>query len=111
MGDTRCDFLVIGGGMAGAAAAYPLAERGAVVMLEREDQPGYHTTGRSAALYSKRYKNLLIRGLAIASGPFLENPPPGFAEHPLLTPRGLLVIAREDQREMLAQEFTPDQFA
>ena len=109
--ESSADFLVIGAGIAGESAAYRLAERGSVILLEREDQPGYHTTGRSAALYSKRYRNPLIRGLAIASGPFLEHPPAGFAEHPLLTHRGLLVIARADQREELGRQFTPDQFA
>lgn len=103
------DFIVVGGGIAGASAAWRLAEQGRVLLLEAENQPGYHTTGRSAALYSRRYRNALIRGLAAASGAFLENPPDGFADHPLLTPRGLLVVADADGEEALARQFTPDQ--
>lgn len=105
------DFVVVGAGIAGASAAYRLAARGSVVLLEQEEAPGYHTTGRSAALYSRRYKNPLIRGLAGASGAFLEDPPDGFAEHPLLTPRGLLVIGRPDQQAALDGQFTPEQIA
>ena len=44
------DFIVIGGGMAGASAAAHLSARGTVALLERESQAGYHSTGRSAAL-------------------------------------------------------------
>src|SRR5262249_23254278 len=47
------------------------------------------------------YGNRVIRALTIASRPFFEKPPPGFSEHPLLTPRGTLVIARADQRAQL----------
>ena len=49
----RYDFLIIGAGMAGASAAYCLAERGRVVVLEQEDAAGYHSTGRSAAMYMR----------------------------------------------------------
>ena len=55
---TSCDFLIIGGGIAGASAAFELAATGRVVLIERESQPGYHSTGRSAALYSETYGNL-----------------------------------------------------
>src|SRR3546814_10278370 len=55
------DFVVIGAGMAGASAAYELATEGSVLLLEREDQPGYHTTGRSAALYAETYGNETVR--------------------------------------------------
>ena len=58
---TANDFLVLGAGMAGAAVAYFLAEHGRVTLLEREDSPGYHATGRSAALYSETYGNAAIR--------------------------------------------------
>ena len=87
------DFLILGGGIAGASAGYFLSERGRVVILEREDTPGYHSTGRSAALYTETYGNAAIRALTIASGPFFRAPPPGFAEHPLLTPRGAMIAA------------------
>ena len=93
----RVDFIVIGAGIAGASAAYALMEHGRVLVLERESQPGYHTTGRSAALFTENYGNRTIRRMTMASGPFLKNPPAGFAEHPILTPRGVLIIARADQ--------------
>jgi D-arginine dehydrogenase len=88
------DFVILGAGMAGAAAAYFLADHGRVVVLERESAPGYHATGRSAALYSETYGNAAIRALTAASGHFFRAPPAGFADVPLLRPRGLLLIAR-----------------
>jgi D-arginine dehydrogenase len=96
------DFIVIGAGIAGASAAYELAADSKVVVLERESQPGYHTTGRSAALYTETYGNRAIRAITSASRAFFETPPAGFSEHPLLTPRGTLLIGREDQEMSLA---------
>jgi len=98
---SECDFLVVGAGIAGASAAAELAQHGRVVVLERESQPGYHSTGRSAALYTETYGNRVIRALTVASGRFLRNPPAGFADHALLTPRGTLLIGRADQRAAL----------
>ena len=95
------DFLIIGSGIAGAGAAYELAAGSRVALLEREDAHGYHTTGRSAALYIETYGNAVIRGLTRASRAFFEAPPPGFGAAPLLTPRGVLHIARADQLEAL----------
>src|SRR5689334_2849403 len=87
------DFLVIGGGAAGASAGFSLAAHGSVTLIERESACGYHTTGRSAALYTEAYGNATIRALTVASRPFFENPPPGFTEHDLLLPRGEMIIA------------------
>ncbi|MSP49940.1 MAG: FAD-binding oxidoreductase [Alphaproteobacteria bacterium] len=96
------DFIVIGAGIAGASAAYELASDSRVIVLERESQPGYHTTGRSAALFTETYGNRAIRAITGASRAFFETPPRGFSEHPLLTPRGTLLIGRADQEASLA---------
>lgn len=95
------DVAIAGAGMAGASLAYALAPRLRVVVLERESQPGYHTTGRSAALFSEVYGNDLVRALSRASRAFLESPGAGFAEHPLLTPRGTLFFAAAGQLAQL----------
>jgi D-arginine dehydrogenase len=95
------DFVVIGAGIAGASVAYELADRGTVMLVEREKTAGYHTTGRSAALYTEIYERGPVRRLTMASRSFLEHPPDGFTDHPLLSPLPALFIAREDQRTSL----------
>ena len=95
------DFAIIGAGIAGVSAAYhlalQLASGGRVVILEREHVPAYHTTGRSAALHSETYGNASIRAITVASGRFYRQPPAGFTDHPLLTPRGAIVAGRAEQ--------------
>ncbi|MBT6094711.1 MAG: FAD-binding oxidoreductase [Rhodospirillaceae bacterium] len=91
-----CDILIIGGGIAGASSAAALGAAGAyVILLEMEPQPGYHTTGRSAATFVSSYGNDTIRVLNAASRPFFDAPPEGFADFPLLSPRGALFAADE----------------
>ena len=101
---TAADFIVVGGGIAGAGVAFELATSGSVVVVEREAHCGYHATGRSAASFTENYGTDVIRRLAMASRPFLSAPPPGFCAHPLLRPRGMLTIARDDQRETLRRD-------
>lgn len=102
----RFDVVIIGGGIAGAGAGYELARAGkTVVLLERESQPGYHTTGRSAALFAETYGNAPIRALTVASRDFLMNPPAGFASVPILTPRGALHIGSTAQSAELDAKF------
>jgi D-arginine dehydrogenase len=95
------DVVIVGGGIAGASLGYRLAGKRRVAVLEAEDQPGYHATGRSAALYTTTYGNPTIRSLTIASGAFLRSPPAGFAETPILGPRPVLWIGRADQAASL----------
>lgn len=95
------DILIIGAGMAGASAAYHLAPQARVIMLEREAQPGYHTTGRSAAMYVESYGNAAVRALTTASKNFYYHPPANFAAHPLLTPRGALIVGDAAHRDQL----------
>jgi len=72
-----------------------------VLVLEREDQPGYHSTGRSAALFAESYGTPQVRALTRASRAFFDAPPQGFCDHPLLSPRGALIIATRGQEELL----------
>ncbi|MGO4392257.1 NAD(P)/FAD-dependent oxidoreductase [Variovorax sp. M-6] len=97
----RADYLVIGGGIAGASVAHWLAPHGRVIVLEREAQPGYHSTGRSAALFMESYGTPQVRALTMASRAFLQHPPAGFSEHPLLTPRGAMMVAGPGQLPLL----------
>lgn len=97
----QADFIIVGAGIGGASIAYWLAPHANVIVLEREAQAGYHSTGRSAALYMASYGPPQVRALTCASRSFFDTPPPGFAQHPLLTPRGALMFAREGQEAEL----------
>ncbi|MCH9674984.1 MAG: FAD-binding oxidoreductase [Gammaproteobacteria bacterium] len=101
MSKTRADILIIGGGMAGLSAGYFLAADANVILLEREDALGYHTTGRSAATFVETYGNAVIRALTKGSRGFLESPPSGFCETPILSARGALYIAHQAQVDRL----------
>lgn len=112
--ERSADFLIVGAGIAAASVAHWLAPHARVILLERESQPGYHATGRSAALFMESYGTPQVRALTIASRAFLEHPPEGFAEHPLLSPRGALMVARPGQEAALdlhwqvLRSITPD---
>jgi D-arginine dehydrogenase len=101
------DFLIIGGGIAGAGIAYFLAGEGTTMIIEMEDQPGYHTTGRSAAFFAETYGGAKIQPLTTGSKDFFQNPPPEFCDVPLLTKLGAIHIFEADQRtqaENIAEE-------
>ncbi|KAF2406612.1 Predicted transcriptional regulator YheO, contains PAS and DNA-binding HTH domains [Pseudomonas antarctica] len=89
---SHADFIIIGGGIAGASTGFWLSQHGKVLVLERENHPAYHSTGRSAALYTAAYGTPQVRALTLASREFFDNPPAGFCEHPLLTPRGEMTV-------------------
>lgn len=94
----KADFVIIGSGIVGASAAYELAGEGRVVLLEREGNHGYHSTGRSAALYSETYGTPLIRALTTASKRQYLQPEPALrADHAFLTPRGVHWVATAQQ--------------
>jgi len=99
------DFLIIGGGIAGASTGYFLSRHGKVAVLERESHAGYHSTGRSAALYTVAYGTPLVRALTAASRTFFDNPPEGFVEHPILTPRGEMTVDFEGNPEELKRQY------
>jgi D-arginine dehydrogenase len=112
------DAVVIGAGIAGATAAAHLSADRRVALVEAEESAGYHTTGRSAALWFLNYGPPDVRAMSGASRPFFENPPPGFSETPLMARRGAMFLAPPDQVTKLEaflaegtglRELTPEQ--
>lgn len=101
------DAIIIGCGIAGASLAYFLTERGMtdILILEREEQPGYHSTGRAAGVLVELDFVPSILQLKISGGRFLRNPPDGFSENPLLRQSGILIMFKgqlwESVREMI----------
>jgi D-arginine dehydrogenase len=91
------DIAIIGAGIAGTSVASELSSHCRVILLESESQPGYHTTGRSAALFAETYGPPPVRALTRASAGFFKHPPIGLSSEPLLSPRGVVMVAREDQ--------------
>lgn len=88
----KCDFLIIGGGIAGASAAARLSELGHVVLLEMEEALGYHASGRSAAMFEENYGSPAVVALNKASAEYHQSANGGY-----LTPRGLMLISGPDQ--------------
>ena len=88
------EMIIIGCGIAGASLAYFLTERGMtdILILEREEQPGYHSTGRSAAVLVELDLVPSLLQLKLLGGRFLRNPPSGFSESILLQRSGILIM-------------------
>jgi len=99
------DAIIIGGGIAGASAAFELAGARRVVILEQEEQAGTHATGRSAAVFIEPYGNEVVQALTAASKAFFYRPPPGFCDVPLLSKRELYLTATAEQEELLRAGF------
>ena len=97
---SRLQIVVVGGGMAGVSIARELAAGARVVLLEREAQLAYHTTGRSAAMYLQSYGNQVVRRLTLASREDFDALERDLAGSPLLTPHPLLWTA--DAKNMAA---------
>ena len=101
------DIAIVGAGIAGASLAWRLAGQRSVLLLEREAQPGYHSTGRSAAMFMESYGPTAVRALTRASRAFYESPPDGFTDAPLLKPRGALYLAVGLVNGHLARDIAP----
>lgn len=96
----KTDILIIGGGIAGLSAAAELAPHASVTLLETEDSLGYHASGRSAAMFLKDYGNDVVRALNYASVEHHKT-----ANGGVLSPRGMMLLARADERDDFTAEF------
>ncbi len=91
------EFLIVGAGIAGAGLAYQLAGQADMILLDMEEQAGYHTTGRSAAFYAETYGGPKLQPLTTASKDFFRAPPVGFTVVPLLTKLGAIHVYQQNQ--------------
>ncbi len=99
------DAIIIGCGIAGASLAYFLAERGMtdILILEREEQPGYHATGRAAGVLVELDFVPSILELKILGGKFLRHPPADFSEYPILRQSGILIMFKGELWDSVQQ--------
>jgi D-arginine dehydrogenase len=111
------DIAIIGAGIAGAGMAAAIGAERDAILVEQEERPGYHSTGRSAAIFIQNYGNDVIRALSRASAPLFTHADPELFPTPLLSPRGILFVTNEnglkDHRELLCaaqglEEIAPD---
>jgi D-arginine dehydrogenase len=93
------DVLIVGGGIAGASLGAEIAPHRSAVIVEAEDQCGFHSTGRSAAFWLESYGGPVVARLSTASRAFLDSPPADFSEHGFLRTRGDLHISRGELSE------------
>ena len=110
----QCDVLVIGGGVGGSSVAYELSKKEnlKVIILEQEEYPGYHSTGRAAGLFAENYGTSSVKQLTMASREWFLNPPtecnPNINENPILTPSGLLCTAAPEAQDAMIEHFYAD---
>lgn len=95
------DLLIIGAGIAGASLAAHAAGYRRTLIVEAEDMPGRHATGRSAAFYDESYGGAGVQPLTTASGPMLRAPQSGLGGASFLRPRGGLIIAKDGDEKLL----------
>ncbi len=97
----RFDIIIVGAGMVGASVAAALGEQWRAAIVETEAQAGYHTTGRSAAIWVRNYGPPDVRVLTGLSADFYHNPPADIGTDHLAVGRAILYLAPEDQVENL----------
>ncbi len=94
------DVIIVGGGIAGASLGAQIAHKRRTLIVEAEDQCGYHATGRSAAFYLESYGGPQVAKLTLGSNAFLSDPPSDFSERGFLRRRGDLHLTRDELPEL-----------
>ncbi len=97
----QVDFIIIGGGMAGASAAYFLSQSGSVVLLEQEKHFGEHSSGRTAGLFTTGISAATMRALSGVSRAFFKEPPADLEVGSLIEPRGSLTVGPSSKQAQL----------
>ncbi len=97
----QADIIIVGGGIVGISAAYFISQHASVIVVEQETAIGTHSSARTAGQFTVGIYAETMRKLAQASRSFLAKPPVGFADYPLLSPRGCLTVGRNEEKARL----------
>lgn len=105
-GMQKAEVVIIGSGIIGASVAYSLTARGLsdIMVLEKEDLPNRHSSGRNASYYLPMYDTDVFSSLGQASFPFFICPPDSFSDGPLFASRGAVIAATEIDEHELEQQ-------
>lgn len=98
--ETRCDILIVGGGVIGTSIAWHLAQRkaGSVVLLEKS-YLGAGSSGKSGAICRQHYSNELTVRMARSSLEVFRNFPDVVGGPKVFTHCGLMLVVNENDRE------------
>jgi D-arginine dehydrogenase len=102
----RCEFLIVGAGFAGAATAYQLTRRGVtdIVLLEQESIPGFHASGRNAAMMRQCVPDPDLARLTREGADFLRNLPSDWPEPIHFKQHGSLLLGSGASWNKLKQD-------
>lgn len=95
------DVIIVGAGIVGLSVASTLAEGARVLVLEHAPGPGRFATGHATGLLRLLHPRPELRLLVSASRRFFDAPHDEVGGAPLITRRGLLLLARDDQMRLL----------
>ena len=100
------DYVIVGAGFAGAATAYHLTRKGVkdIVLLEQESIPGFHASGRNAAMMRQCVPDPDLARLTRAGAEFLRNLPSDWPEPVGFKRNGSLLLGSGDSWRKLKQD-------
>lgn len=100
------DFIIVGAGFAGAASAYHLTRRGVsnILILEQESIPGFHSSGRNAAMMRQCVPDPDLARLTRTGAEFLRNLPSDWSEPVQFKQHGSLLLGSGDSWKKLKQD-------
>ena len=102
------EYVIIGAGLAGAATAYQLTQAGAdgVLIVEQEDAPGIHSSGRNAAMIRQLTPDAQIAVLAREGADFVRRLPSHWDEPVQFDANGSLLLGLGPAARSLTRDLT-----
>jgi len=105
-----CECVIIGAGFAGAATAYHLTRRGVqdILLLEQEAIPGFHSSGRNAAMIRQCVSDPALAQLTRDGAAFLRHFPSDWPIPVQFKQNGSLLLGNGEGWEKLKRDAESD---